>query len=439
MNRQKTIRRPATVEAPGLFGGRPCRLRFVPAEADAGLAFVRTLPDRQPVRITCDVVNLVDRPRRTSLAVGDAVVNTVEHVLSAVAGLGIDDLTMELDADEVPSTDGSPLPFVEALCEAGIVELDAPRRTFAITEPIVVSDDGGSLAALPGTDEQSLEILYELDYEDTPAVGRQFFSFALGRGDYAAQVAPARTFLLEAEAEQLQAQGIGKHLTYKDIPVIGDDGPIDNALRFADEPVRHKLADLIGDLALITRPLCGRIVACKSGHSLNHALARQVQEAIDVVERTDSLADQGPPMDIHKILRVLPHRYPFLMVDRVVEMEEGRRAVGIKNVTINEPFFQGHYPGQPIMPGVLTLEAMAQMAGLLLSRGLENVEKVAVLLSMDRVKMRRPVRPGDQLVIEAETLRVRSRTGHCRCRARVDGEIAAEAEIKFMLVDDGEG
>ena len=438
MSHQKTISKPATVEARGLFSGRPSRLSFLPAEADAGLVFVRNTDHEESVRIACDVANLTDRPRRTALAAGDAVVDTVEHVLSAVAGLGIDNLTMELDAVETPSTDGSPLPFVQALREAGIVELSPPRRTFGITEPIAVNDETGSLVALPGGGE-CLEILYELDYSAAPAVGRQYFSFALGLGDYAAEIAPARTFLLEAEAEQLQAEGLGKHLTYKDIPVIGDDGPIDNELRFADEPVRHKLADLIGDLVLVGRPLSGRIVACRSGHDLNHALARRIQEAIDVAERTEALTGNAPAMDIHKILRILPHRYPFLMIDRVIEMDGERRAVGIKNVTINEPFFQGHYPAQPIMPGVLTLEAMAQLSGLLLSRRLEHTGKIAVLLSMDRVKMRRPVRPGDRLVIEAETVRVRSRTGHCRCRARVDGEIAAEAEIKFMLVDAEQG
>ena len=249
----------------GLFAGRSCRLSFLPAEADSGLVFIRNTGDEESVRIACDVSNLAERSRRTSLTAGDAVVETVEHVLSAVAGLGIDNLTMELDADEAPSTDGSPLPFVQALGEAEIVELDAPRRMFAITEPIVVSDEGGSLAALPGSDDECLDILFELDYRDAPAVGKQYFSFPLGRGDYATQIAPARTFVLESEAEQLQAQGIGRHLTHKDVPVVGDDGPIDNEWRFADEPVRHKLADLIGDLALVTRPLSGRIVACRGG------------------------------------------------------------------------------------------------------------------------------------------------------------------------------
>ena len=438
MSQQKTISKPATIEAPGLFSGLPSRLRFLPAEADRGLVFVRNNAQAKSIRIACDVANLAARPRRTSLQAGQAVVDTVEHVLSAVAGLGIDNLTMELDADETPSTDGSPLPFVKALTAAGIVEQDAARRTFAIGDPIVVRDAHGSLAALPGGDE-GLEILYELDYRDTPAVGRQYFSFTLGQGDYTAEIAPARTFLLKAEADALQARGMGTHLTYKDIPVIGDDGPIDNTLRFGDEPVRHKLGDLIGDLTLVGRPLTGRIVASRSGHALNHTLARRLQEAIDVSERADAMGASAPPMDIHKILRLLPHRYPFLMIDRVIELDGERRAVGIKNVTINEPFFQGHYPGQPIMPGVLTLEAMAQLAGLLLSRRLDHTGKVAVLLSMDRVKMRRPVRPGDQLILEAETIRVRSRTGHCRCRARVGDEIAAEAEIKFMLVDADKG
>jgi UDP-3-O-[3-hydroxymyristoyl] N-acetylglucosamine deacetylase/3-hydroxyacyl-[acyl-carrier-protein] dehydratase len=215
---------------------------------------------------------------------------------------------------------------------------------------------------------------------------------------------------------------------------MGDNGPIDNELRFRDEHVRHKLVDLIGDLALLGQHLRGRIVAYKSGHELNHHLVRRLVETIAARGLSRSMAGQ-PLMDIRGIMKLLPHRYPFLMVDRVVEIDGDKRAVGIKNVSINEPFFQGHYPGQPIMPGVMILEALAQLSGILLSRRLEHTGKVAMLLSLDKVKLRRPVRPGDQLILEAEALHVRSRTGHCRCRALVEGEVAAEAEIKFMLID----
>ena len=190
----------------------------------------------------------------------------------------------------------------------------------------------------------------------------------------------------------------------------------------------------MGDLALLGRRICGRIVAYRSGHELNHALVRRLADSIASGGRAEAMAAEAY-MDIRKIMRLLPHRYPFLMIDRILRVEGDHRAVGVKNVTINEPFFQGHYPGQPIMPGVMILEALAQLSGVLLSRRLEHTGKVAVLLSMDRVKMRRPVRPGDQLVLEAEALHVRTRTGHCRCQAFVGNDVAAEAEIKFMLVD----
>ena len=226
--------------------------------------------------------------------------------------------------------------------------------------------------------------------------------------------------------------GFGLHLTARDVLVMGDDGPIENTLRFADEHVRHKMLDLIGDLALLGRRLCGRIVASRSGHDLNHAL---VERLAGHIQSREQVGSGEPVMDIRKIMRLLPHRYPFLMIDRILEIEGDTRAVGVKNVTINEPFFQGHYPNLPIFPGVMIVEAMAQLSGILLSRRLEHTGKVAVLLSMDRVKMRRPVRPGDQIIIEAEALHARTRTGHCKCQATVSGEIAAEAEIKFMLVD----
>ncbi len=433
MNNQRTISKLVEISAPGLFSGDNCHMRFLPAEVGSGVAFVRTGGDAGPVRIPCDVANLIPRPRRTALEYDGQTIETVEHVLSAVAGLGIDNLTIECDSSEAPSLDGSPLPFVDVLQNAGIVEQDAQRKVFAIDEPIVVSEGEASVSALPGPTDR-LEIIYELDYSETPAIGKQVFSFCLGSGDYAREIAPARTFLLADEAEALRAQGVGAHLTERDIVVFGPDGVIDNELRFDDEPVRHKLADLIGDLAVVGIPLAGRIVACRSGHELNQVLARSLSDAINSSEATQPAPPQAPVMDIRKVMEILPHRYPFLMIDRVIEMD-AQRAVAVKNVTINEPFFQGHYPDQPIMPGVLTLEAMAQLSGLLLSQQLERGGKVAVLLSMDRVKMRRPVRPGDQLVLEAEAIRVRPRMGHCRCRALVDNELAAEAEIKFMLVD----
>ncbi|MBN1553212.1 MAG: UDP-3-O-[3-hydroxymyristoyl] N-acetylglucosamine deacetylase [Phycisphaerae bacterium] len=430
MTMQRTIAKSVVVEGPGLFSGVPCRLCFQPAPEDTGVVFVRT-DMITPVEIPAEIEFLAQRPHRTtSLSRDSASVETVEHVLAAVTGLGIDNLRVEVSAGEVPSTDGSCLPFARALLEAGLEEQDVEKFVYRIEEPVVVSDGDMMLSALPGPSDE-LEVIYDLEYE-MPSIGRQVLSFRLERDDFAEQLAPARTFLLAEEAKLFQSQGLGKHLSTRDVLVMQDDGPMDNELRFPDEHVRHKVVDLLGDLTLLGRPLRGRVVASRSGHAQNHELVRKLSRAIAETRQTGA---GEPVMDIRKIMRLLPHRYPFLMIDRIVTIEGDSRAVGLKNVTINEPYFTGHYPTLPIMPGVMIVEAMAQLSGILLGRKLEHTGKVAVLLSMDRVKMRRPVRPGDQLVLEAEALHARSRTGHCRCKATVGNEIAAEAEIKFMLVD----
>jgi UDP-3-O-[3-hydroxymyristoyl] N-acetylglucosamine deacetylase/3-hydroxyacyl-[acyl-carrier-protein] dehydratase len=288
-----------------------------------------------------------------------------------------------------------------------------------------------TLAALPGPTDR-LEIIY--DFEAPPPLGRQTFSFHLGDDDFVHQLAPARTFVFDHEADELRSRGMGKHLSAKDLLVIGASGPIDNQFRFPDECVRHKVLDLIGDLSLVGRPIRGRLVAHKSGHQLNHLLARKLLEQQEVSTR-ETLLHRDAAVDIRRIQRILPHRYPMLLVDRVLEIVGDYKAIGIKNVTFNDIFFQGHYPGTPIMPGVLIVEAMAQLGGILLSQKLEHTGKLAVLLSMDKVKMRQPVVPGDQLILEAVTVRVKSRTGHVRCKAFVQEKLAAEADIKFMLVD----
>ena len=399
------------VEGRGLFGGEPSRLQFVPAPPDSGIAFACG-PDPSADdagRITADISNVAKRARRTSLINGSASVETVEHVLSAVWGMGIDNLTIEVSGSETPSVDGSAKPFVEALQDAELDEQDTDRQVYVVDEPVSVCEGEAMLAVLPGPTD-CLDILYDLNYGQEGGIGRQVLGFRLGKDDYISQIAPSRTFLLEREAKEFQARGIGAHLTACDVVVMGEDGPIDNELRFDDEPVRHKICDLIGDLALLGRRLRGRVVAYKSGHELNHELVRLLSETIVSEKRAKGLTGE-PVMDIRKIMRLLPHRYPFLMIDRITEIDGDRRIVG------------------------MVLEALAQLSGILLSRRLEHTGKVAMLLSMDRVKMRRPVRPGDQLVLEAEALHVRARTGHCRCRATVAGAVAAEAEIKFMLVD----
>jgi UDP-3-O-[3-hydroxymyristoyl] N-acetylglucosamine deacetylase/3-hydroxyacyl-[acyl-carrier-protein] dehydratase len=398
--------------------------------------FIRTDQDIA-VRIPAKPENIARRPRRTSLRNGTVGVETVEHCLAAVSGLGIDNLEIELTGPELPGLDGSCMPYVDTLCKAGLLEQDASPLVYRITDAITVREGDAMIAALP-SETDDLSILYDLDYAENPAIGRQVFAMDLTREQFEQGIASSRTFLLEKEAEYLRQSGYGRHLTYQDILVLGPKGPIDNTYRFPDEPVRHKILDLIGDLSILGRRLTGRIVCYKSGHSLNQALVKKLAARVKQIELDRKIAAK-PVLDIRQIQRILPHRYPFLLVDRVIEIDADRRAVGIKNVTINEPFFQGHYPQQPIMPGVLIVEALAQLAGLLLSQKLEHTGKLAVLLSMDNVKMRRPVIPGDQLILEAHTVRVKQRTGHVRCNARVGDVLAAEATIKFMLVDADSG
>ncbi len=431
MSRQRTIEREAELAGRGLFTGFPVTVRFKPAPPGSGITFVRT-DAPEPVRVPARIESLSKRARRTSLRNGTAAIETVEHCLAAVRGLGLDNLVVELDNAELPALDGSSLPFVELLQGAGVVEQEAERRVLQVTEPIRVAEGDAELVAWPGEAER-LEIIYELDYPGTP-IGHQIQRFTLEADGFLREIAPSRTFVLEEEAQQLRAAGLGLHLSYSDVLVIGRDGPIQNCYRYENECVRHKILDLVGDLMLAGAFVYGRIYARKSGHHLNHELVRRLLETAARGELERRLA-AAPELDIRHVQRILPHRFPMLLVDRVVQVDGDRRALGIKNVTINEPFFQGHYPRQPIMPGVLIIEAMAQLSGILLSQKLEHTGKVAVLLSLDKAKFRRPVVPGDQLVMEATTVRVKARTGETRCRATVRGELVAEAAIRFMLVD----
>jgi UDP-3-O-[3-hydroxymyristoyl] N-acetylglucosamine deacetylase/3-hydroxyacyl-[acyl-carrier-protein] dehydratase len=418
----------------GLFTGEEATLRFLPAPPDTGVVFIRT-DQRPPAQIPARVDHVAKRHRRTSLRNGSVQIETIEHCLAALAGIGIDNVQIEMRGSEVPGMDGSCQPFVETLKQAGTVEQDQPRRTYRIMETVRVAEGQSYLIATPGDpNEDALELVYDLNYGPESGIGHQVCKVRLTPETFEEQVAGARTFILRSEAEQLQASGLGTHLTYADLLVFDQDGPIQNSLRYPDECVRHKIQDLIGDLFLFGKFISGHIYARQSGHNLNHELVRRLRQ-MEAAELTQSRLKAEPIFDIREIQRILPHRFPFLMVDRVIELEPGKRAVGLKNITVNEEFFTGHYPGQPIMPGVLIIEAMAQLGGILLSRELEHTGKVAVLLSLDKVKFRRPVSPGDQLLLEAQARRVKSRTGHVACKASVGDDFVAEADIKFMMVD----
>ncbi len=431
--KQQTLAEEVTVSGRGLLLGEEATLTIVPAPANHGIVFERIDVDPS-VQIPASVENVARRARRTTLKVGTTSIETVEHCMSAFAGLRIDNALIRVDGPELPCGDGSAAVFVEPILEAGLEEQDAQRRVHSITAPIVVEHGDAMLAAFPSPDA-AFRLIYDLDYgPNSHRIKRQTQTFSFSNGEYQREIARARTYSLKEEAQALWDHGMCRHLTPKDVLVIGDDGPIDNAYRYDNEPVRHKIVDLLGDLFLLGCEIHGRFIAYKSGHELNRRMCVELLEQMEAVHRREAIL-RGRELDIRSVQRLMPHRYPMLLVDRVVEMDGDRKAVGIKNVTINEPFFQGHYPGTPIMPGVLIVEAMAQLGGVLMSQKLEHTGKIAVLLSLERVKLRRPVTPGDQLVLEAESVRAKARTGTVKCRAFVGSKLAAEAQITFMMVD----
>ena len=433
MKLQKTIKGESRISGKGMFGGKEAKLTFKPAAVDTGVVFVRT-DVTEPVRIGAVAPNVAERSRRTSLKKGSVSVETIEHCMASINALGIDNLVIELDGSEVPACDFSSADFFKSLRQAVIVEQNEQRKEFVIKEPISITLGDTSIYALPHLDD-SLNVTYDLDYGGHTGIGRQIFGCRVTEENFEKQLASARTFLLEAEAKQFQARGMGGHLGPRDLLVINSDGPIKNSYRYPNECVRHKIVDLIGDLALVGRPIKGRIVAYRSGHTLNQKLAKRLYEEAQKQERMEQFGTDAV-LDIRRIQKILPHRYPFLLVDKVIEIEGETRIRGIKNVSFNEQFFQGHFPSTPIMPGVLIVEAMAQISGLLFAQTLEHTGKLAVLLAMDGVKLRKAVVPGDQLMLTSEVVRLRKRTAQCRCKAMVGDVLAAEAQIQFMLVDE---
>ncbi|HJS47513.1 MAG TPA: bifunctional UDP-3-O-[3-hydroxymyristoyl] N-acetylglucosamine deacetylase/3-hydroxyacyl-ACP dehydratase [Gemmatimonadales bacterium] len=419
------IERPASVRGTGLHTGSDTTLTFEPAPAGRGIVFRRTdLPGAPEIPARLSAVQATDR--RTVLGEGAAEVHTVEHVLAAVRGLGVEDVSVALDGPEPPAGDGSFRPFVEALRSAGVVERPGEPVRYRVAAPFTVTEGESTYVISP---DRACRLTVAIDFPH-PLIGSQAGSWVLTPEGFERELAGARTFGFTHEVERLREQGLIRGASTANAVVLDERAVLDTELRWPDEFVRHKAADLVGDLALLGGRLEAHVVATRPSHQGNVALVR-------ALARTGQ-REGGFAMDIGQILDVIPHRYPFLLVDRIIEVEGEKRIVGIKNVTINEPFFQGHFPGHPIMPGVLIIEAMAQVGGMLLLglfKGEERQEKVVYFMSLDGVKFRRPVLPGDQLRFELEMIQFRGKTCRMKGVAYVDGQVVSEAEMMARVVD----
>ncbi|MDD4955529.1 MAG: UDP-3-O-acyl-N-acetylglucosamine deacetylase [Candidatus Omnitrophica bacterium] len=435
MNKQRTIKGKISFEGIGLHSGQKSRIEILPAPINTGIIFIRQDMGSQLIKADFYSIGSAEKfPRRTSISASGVYIHTIEHLMAALNILKIDNIQVNIWGEEVPGLDGSAREFVQKIKEVGIEEQDAPINFLAIKEPIWVEEAQTSIVALP---YDGLRMSYALKY-DHPAIGSGYVDILLD-GNTQENVFEARTFCLEDEVKSLLDIGLGKGANYENTLVVSKTGVVKNKLRFPDEFVKHKILDLIGDLYL-AGPLKAHIIAVKSGHSLNikllEKLRRYKEKTVGAgVGSHTSFVPATNQLSSEEIMKLLPHRYPFLLVDRIVDMEKFKRAVGIKNVTMNEHFFQGHFPGRPVMPGVLIIEAMAQVGGVLMLSGEENKGKLAYFMAANNAKFRRTVVPGDQLVIEVVAGKVRSKTGIVYAKAFVDEKLAAEAELMFALVD----
>ncbi len=420
---RRTIAASGSIEGLGLHLGAPGRMTFRPARPGSGIVFRRVDLDGSP-EIEARVENAVLTERRTQLGADPVSVHTVEHVLAAVAGAEIDDLLIELDGPEPPIMDGSAAPFLDLLTTLGIADQPGTVQYLRLRSPVLVEDGQSTYSAYPSTE---LELNVSIEFPH-PLIGSQRACYRLSTTVFRRELASARTFGFVHEVEALRSKGLIRGASTQNAVVLNDVGVVGNVLRWPDEFVRHKTLDCVGDLALAGARVRARIIASRPSHRGTVLLVRAMREAMN-----DTKANS---LEIEEIMRVLPHRYPFLLVDRILELEAGKRVVGIKNVTINEPFFQGHFPGHPIMPGVLIIEAMAQVGGMLLLGAVPDPEaKVVYFTSLDNVRWRRPVKPGDQVRFELEILQVRGLMCKMKGVARVDGDLVAEAEMGAMVRD----
>jgi len=430
MEKQRTIAKEIHLKGIGIHTGNKVNLTFKPAETDSGVTFIRTDISGAPrIKANAEFLLAQKLSRRSSIGNSQAEVQTVEHLMATLSSLGIDNIDIQMDNNELPGLDGSAIGFVEALEKAGTAFQEKQKYIYTVNAPISIQEGSSSVTILPS---KEFKISYTLNY-DHSLPESQFLEIAVNAESFKTEIAPARTFCLESEASELQNQGLGLGANYENTLVVGAEGVIKNKLRFKDEFVRHKILDLIGDLYLAGCSICGHVIALRSGHSLNLKIAKKIYEQRI---KTQGAADMKEVLDVNEIMKILPHREPFLFVDRITHLEKGKRAVGIKNVTINDYFFRGHFPGRPVMPGVIILEAMAQVGGVMMLASKENRGKLAFFLAIDNAKFRKTVVPGDQLVFEVEAGKMRSKIGLVHGKALVDGKVVAEADLMFALVED---
>lgn len=418
-------------------------MTFLPAPPNSGIRFRRVDLEGKP-EIEARVENVAETNRSTTLAKGHTRVHTVEHVLATFAGFGIDNAVVELDANEPPVADGSAREYCRMIQETGIVPQDERRQVYEVAAPIELEMGETVMTLFPHE-------TFKISCTSSDRQGRftQFYSTEISAQTWEKELAQARTFCFFEEIEFLIKNGLIKGGSLENAVVIRDDAVLTTEpLRYADEFVRHKMLDILGDLSLLGRPVQGHLIAVKPSHAANCELVRRIAAQLRKPQtfgpppqpRAARPLPDGPgpgmelpaELDIEGVMRILPHRYPFLMVDRIAKID-GNRIVGLKSVSINEPFFQGHFPGHPIMPGVLQLEAIAQVAGILMLRQAENAGQIAYFMSAEDVKWRKPVHPGDTLVIEVEMTKMRGKLGKAKGACKVQGEVVSEAEVTFIL------
>ena len=419
---QQTIQNDVTITGKGLMLGEPVTLTLKPASVDFGMVFRRVDMTGAPEVKVCPE-NWADvLPRCTSLRSGDTTISSVEHLLSALGGLGVDNVIVELNAPELPALDGSAGSYIESIQSVGLASQDAQRNYIEVAEPFALSSGDRQLVLLPA---DTLEVTFVYAHPQTEP---QVLTFKVTPESYISEIAQARTFCFEDEIEALQALGIGKGASYDNVLVINAAGEPSTPLRFEDEFVRHKILDLIGDLYLAGRLPKAHVVAMRTGHAFH---AEFVQALADAGHLRETPVQE--PIEVMDIYEVLPHRHPMCMVDRVIEYESKKRAVGIKNVTYNEPIFEGHFPTQPVMPGVLQIEALAQLAAWLVLRDIGKEGQLGYFRSINKATFRRAVIPGDQLRLEIEVAQLRSRLARIEGRVYVGDALATEAELSIVL------